>query len=276
MTLRILLGALVALFFLAGAGSVSALNLNGVFMQGGLVKGKAEPGIRIFLDGEEIFIGSGGDFVFGFGRDAPPAATLTILYPDGHEDFVPLAIVPQNYAIDRVDGLPPETVVIPEEEKARREKEQGMVRTARAVRSPSLNWAEGFKLPAEGRISGVYGSQRVLNGEPSYPHYGLDVAAPPGTPVQAPAAGTIVLAEKDFLLEGGIIIIDHGFQVFSTLMHLSKVSVKVGQAVRQGEVVGAVGATGRANGPHVDWRVNWGDVRLDPALLVGQLPLATQ
>jgi murein DD-endopeptidase MepM/ murein hydrolase activator NlpD len=271
---------LAAAFFVLALGwaapPASALDLNGVFMQGGMVKGKAEPGLRILLDDEEIFIGPGGDFVFGFGRDAPPKATLTIVHPDGAEDYVPLAVAPQSYRIEPVDGLPPETVEIPEAEKARREKERDMVREARAKRTTALDWVGGFKLPAEGRISGVYGSQRILNGEPAYPHYGIDIAAPVGTPVRAPASGRVVLAQPDFLLEGGIIIIDHGFEVSSTLMHLSQVAVKVGQIVRQGERVGAVGATGRANGPHVDWRVNWGEVRLDPALLVGQIPQVAQ
>lgn len=274
MNLRAALAALSAFFLVAG-GPASALDLKGVFMQGGMVKGKAEPGLRLFLDGAEIFIGPAGDFVFGFGRDAAAAATLTILYPGGNEDFLPLAVAPQSYRVDRVDGLPPETVEIPAEEKARREREVGRVQEARAGRTTALDWTEGFALPAEGRISGVYGSQRILNGEPSTPHYGLDIAGPTGAPVQAPAGGRVVLVDSDFLLEGGIIIIDHGFQVFSTLMHLSKVLVKAGQEVRKGEVVGAIGATGRANGPHLDWRVNWGEVRLDPALLVGQIPAGT-
>ena len=124
-------------------------------------------------------------------------------------------------------------------------------------------------LPAQGRISGVYGSQRILNGEPRSPHYGLDVAAPIHTPVMAPLGGIITLAEPDFLLEGGIIIIDHGFGVSSTVFHLQSVDVIVGQPVQKGEQIGTIGATGRASGPHVDWRVNWGKVRLDPGLLVG-------
>ncbi|MCG8506759.1 MAG: M23 family metallopeptidase, partial [Sphingomonadales bacterium] len=138
--------------------------------------------------------------------------------------------------------------------------------------SERMDWAAGFVWPAIGRVSGVYGSQRILNGEPRFPHYGLDVAAPTGAPVVAPNSGRVVLAEPDFLLEGGIVIIDHGFGVTSTLFHLSSVDVAVGQEVARGQRIGAVGATGRASGPHVDWRVNWNKVRLDPELLIGPMP----
>ena len=175
-------------------------------------------------------------------------------------------IAEQVYDIERVDGLPPKTVTVPEEEKIRRAKETGMVRKARDTNTDALDWVGGFSLPAEGRISGVYGSQRILNGEPRWPHYGLDIAAPVGTDVKAPAGGVIRLAEPDFLLEGGIIILDHGFGVTSTLMHLSSVDVAQGQRVERGDVIAKLGATGRATGPHVDWRINWGSVRLDPAL----------
>lgn len=260
--------ALFALFAVAAQGPAFALDLEGDFIQGGMVKGKGEPGLRLELDGKPVYVSPDGRFVFGFGRDAPPAATLTVIYPDGRREVRGLGIDKQTYDIERIDGLPPEKVTIPEEELQRRAEERAMVREARAILSERFDWERGFLLPAEGRISGVYGSQRILNGEPRYPHYGLDVAGPVDTPVHAPAGGVVVLAEDDFLLEGGLIIIDHGFGVFSTLMHLASVGVEVGQRVEKGARVGGIGATGRATGPHVDWRVNWKDVRLDPALLV--------
>ncbi|RME65720.1 MAG: M23 family metallopeptidase, partial [Alphaproteobacteria bacterium] len=152
-------------------------------------------------------------------------------------------------------------------EKARRARERAMVSQARATSSDDLAWARGFVAPVEGaRISGVYGSQRILNGVPGWPHYGIDYAAPIGTPVRAPAAGIVRLAEPDFLLEGGLIIIDHGYGVSSTLMHLDSVGVAAGQRVAKGDVIATVGMKGRANGPHLDWRMNVGDVRIDPAL----------
>ncbi len=253
-----------------------ALELYGNFKQGGLVIGHDDPGIKAFLDDIPLKVGPNGRFVFGFGRAAGPVATLRIVYADGKVSEQTFNIEAQVYDIERIDGLPPKTVTIPEEEKIRREKETAMVRTAREGSSDELDWAEGFIFPAEGRISGVYGSQRILNGEPRWPHFGLDIAAPVGTPVKAPAGGMVRLAEEDFLLEGGIIIIDHGFGVTSTLMHLSLVDVTVGQRVERGDVIAGLGATGRTSGPHVDWRINWGSVRLDPALALDMDALELQ
>lgn len=245
-----------------------ALDLEGSFKQGGMVIGKTEPGGKIFLDDKEVLVSPEGRFVMGFGRDENENVVLKLISPSGNTEELTLTIEPQTYKIDRVDGLPERTVTIPEEEKLRRQKEQGMVREARSPVTGSLDWAGGFLKPAEGRITGVYGSQRILNGQPRWPHYGLDIAGDTGTPVKAPAGGIVRLAEKDFLLEGGIIIIDHGFGVNSTFLHLSKVAVKVGQRVERGDDIGAIGMTGRATGPHLDWRVNWGSVRLDPALVL--------
>ena len=245
-----------------------ALELEGNLIQGGFVVGSGEPGMEVFLDGEAVMVGEDGRFVFGFGRNAAASAALKVVYSDGRVHAQTLDIAEQVYDIERVDGLPPRTVTIPEEEKIRRAKERAMVAEARAPFTGAYDWAGGFSRPAEGRLSGFYGSQRILNGEPRWPHYGLDIAAPTNTPVKAPAGGVVRLAEQDFLLEGGIIIIDHGFGVSSTLMHLASVKVEPGQRVEKGDVVGGLGATGRATGPHVDWRVNWGSVRLDPALLL--------
>jgi len=260
---------IAGLFVFAGLALTSqaeALEFFGHITQGGMVIGQDKPGIQAFLDDQPLRVDASGRFVFGFGREAGPVAKVKIVYPDGKTSEVTLNVSSQTYDIERVDGLPPKTVTIPEEERIRREKETAMVREARAKSSDALDWAGGFSQPAEGRISGVYGSQRILNGELRWPHYGLDIAADIGTPVRAPAGGVVRLAEKDFLLEGGIIIIDHGFDVSSTLMHLSSVEVAVGQRVERGEVIAGLGATGRASGPHVDWRINWGAVRLDPAL----------
>lgn len=259
---------LTAILFFFLAGPAQALDLDGSFKQGGMVIGQTESGGKIFLDEKEVLVGPEGRFVIGFGRDAEKNAILKIVSATGTSEELTLTIEPQTYNIDRVDGLPERTVTIPEEEKMRRKKEQGMVAEARSQVSSFLDWAGGFLKPAEGRITGVYGSQRILNGQPRWPHYGLDIAGEVGTPVKAPAGGVVRLAEKNFLLEGGIIIIDHGFGVNSTFLHLSKVSVNVGQRVEQGDDIGAIGMTGRATGSHLDWRINWGSVRLDPALVL--------
>jgi murein DD-endopeptidase MepM/ murein hydrolase activator NlpD len=245
-----------------------AISLEGQFIQGGMVSGQLEPEAKLRLGEAEVKVGPDGRFVFGFSRDQGSTIELVISHADGRSENITLNIAAQQYDIERVDGLPPATVNIPEAETQRRQRERNMVGIARAANSNALDWLGGFIQPTIGRVSGVYGSQRILNGEPRFPHYGLDFAAPVGTPIVAPAAGIITLAQPDFLLEGGIVIINHGHAVFSTLFHMSAVEVQEGQSVEAGEQIGRVGAKGRASGPHVDWRINWGSVRLDPALLL--------
>lgn len=261
------------LLVIAVPGTAKSLDMKGSLTQGGMVLGQVSPGSRVEVAGKPVKVGSGGEFVFGLGRDAPGEVTIRSTDLDGVEETRTLVISAQSYDIERVDGLPPKTVTVPPEEKARRARERGMVGKARGKMSNQLNWQDAFVWPAKGRVSGVYGSQRILNGKPRSPHYGLDVAAPVNTPVRAPQAGRIVLAQPDFLLEGGIIIIDHGFGIFSTLFHLQSVDVSEGDLVAKGDHIGGIGATGRASGPHVDWRVNWNKVRLDPFLLVDGTPM---
>jgi len=244
--------------------------LKGSAVQGGMVWGTANPDHKLYLDGAEVKIGPNGNFVFGFGRDAGKQATLRLLSLDGTATDQLISVATRKFNIERVDGLPPKTVTPPKSWLARRKIENGRVRTARAENTNAVAWLGGFQKPAEGRFSGFYGSQRILNGKPRSPHYGLDIAAPSGQPIYAPAGGIIRLAAADFLLEGGIVIIDHGFGVSSTLFHMNSVDVKEGDAVVQGAKIGTIGSKGRASGPHVDWRINWGTVRLDPLLLIGK------
>lgn len=266
--MRLISGFGVLLLACLAAFDAGALVLRGSLAQGGLVIGTVAPGAAVSLNGSPVRVAPDGRFVIGFGRDADLSQTLLVKTPDGKAETLSLSLEQREFQIERVDGLPPKTVTPPPEYYERRKIETGLVREARKVSSDLMDWAVGFQLPAKGRISGVYGSQRILNGEPRSPHYGLDVAAPTGTPVGAPAAGIVRLARSDFLLEGGIIIIDHGYGVSSTLMHLNSVDVAEGQMVAQGEPVGTLGATGRASGPHVDWRINWFNTRIDPALVV--------
>lgn len=233
---------------------------------GALLVGRAAPGSRVRLDSRVLKVADDGHFVFGFGRDAPPRHLLEVEPPGGRVERITLRLSPRRYPIERVDGLPPKTVTPPPEWQERRAREIARVHAARSVFSDRRDWQAGFRLPAQGRVSGVYGSQRILNGRPRSPHYGLDIAAHEGTPVVAPAGGIVRLAAPDFLLEGGIVIIDHGFGVSSTLFHLKDLRVHEGEEVRAGQRIASMGMTGRATGPHVDWRVNWGEVRLDPAL----------
>jgi len=246
----------------------TAQELKGDLTQGGMVVGSAEPGSKVWLDGVDVKVSSDGKFIIGFGRDQIGTLLLRTQRPSGDINEKTLTITARQYDIDYVDGLPPKTVTPPASWTARRKVETGRVRSGRSFKTDDMHWLGGFIKPAVGRISGVYGSQRVLNSKPRSPHYGLDIANDVGTPIVAPVAGTVRLASPDFLLEGGIVIIDHGHGVTSTLFHMNSVDVKEGQVVEQGEKIGTIGMTGRANGPHVDWRVNWKSVRLDPGLLV--------
>ena len=179
-----------------------------------------------------------------------------------------LEIERRRYDIQRIDGLPKKMVTPPPELLVRIREEGAKVREARAFDTAELDLFVPFAWPAQGPISGVYGSQRILNGEPRQPHFGVDIAASTGTPVRAPAGGDIRLAEPDLYYSGGTVILDHGHGLSSSFLHMSRIDVEVGQRVAQGEVIGAIGATGRVTGAHLDWRMNWFERRLDPALLV--------
>ena len=237
-------------------------------LQGALMIGRTDPAANVALDGERLPVNADGLFVFGFGRDAQQAQLLHARLADGREQSLLVRPKPRQYAIERIDGLPPASVTPPPEVSARISREASQVAAARNRSRRSSDWAKPFIWPAEGRISGVYGSQRVLNGKPKRPHYGIDLAAPVGSAVVAPAAGVVVLAEDDLYYSGGTIIIDHGDGVSSTFLHLHSVDVALEQPVEQGDHIGSIGATGRATGPHLDWRMNWRDQRVDPRLLL--------
>jgi murein DD-endopeptidase MepM/ murein hydrolase activator NlpD len=270
MRLSIFLLALLA----ALPAQAGALELDGNFIQGGLVFGTTEPGAEVRLGKRKVRISPDGGFLFGFGRDAPAEATLRVRFPDGTTEKRTLRIKKRTYRIQRIDGLPRKMVTPPESALPRIRAENARIAEVRAVDRPEPLFESGFVWPARGRISGVYGSQRVLNGEPKRPHYGVDVAAPVGTPITAPADGVVALAETGMYYTGGTVILDHGHGLTSAFLHMQNVRVKPGVRVRQGAVIGTLGATGRVTGPHLDWRMNWFDQRLDPALIVGPMPKA--
>ncbi len=242
--------------------------LSGPLTQGAVLFGETQPGASILLDGQPVMVDSEGRFLLGFGRDAEPQAVLEVTQPDGTRSRQTLSIARRDYAIERIDGLPPAKVTPPESVRQRIADDNAQVRRARALRELRNDFSNGFIWPAEGRISGVYGSQRVLNGQPRRPHYGIDIAAPTGSPVLAPAGGVVTLAHPDMYYSGGTLIVDHGHGLSSTFLHLDQIDVEVGQRVQQGEVIATIGATGRVTGPHLDWRMNWGKERVDPELLV--------
>jgi murein DD-endopeptidase MepM/ murein hydrolase activator NlpD len=251
---------------------VSDFKLAGRLIQGGLVRGVAPIGTAaLMLDGAPVKLGLDGAFVIGFGPEAKAASVLTANLADGRTQTRTLIIAARQYNEQRVDGVPPRTVEIPESLKARRAGEIAQVRAARGQISDRRDWQQDFMWPVTGRISGVYGSRRVYNGKPGSSHLGVDIARPKGTAVAAPAGGVVKLAHPDFLLEGGLIVVDHGFNLYSTFIHLSKINVKPGDVLIQGQKLGEVGATGRATGPHLHWNLNWGDVRLD-AMSLESLP----
>jgi murein DD-endopeptidase MepM/ murein hydrolase activator NlpD len=250
----------------------SELHLEGQLIQGGVVRGQVTPGSAVWLDGRALRVSADGWFVFGFGRDAAERAELVVQPPDGPAERRAIEVAKRTYRVERVNGLAPREVTPRKEDLARIDADARLIGAAHRRDSDDLGFNQKVAWPAVGRISGVYGSQRILNGAPRAPHRGLDIAAPPGTPVGAMARGVVSLAEADMYFTGGTVIIDHGHGLHSIYAHLSDVLVEVGQEVAQGAVVGTVGSTGRAAGPHLHWGVYWFGDAVDPALLVGPMP----
>lgn len=268
------IGAATAICLAATPIQADCLQYSGALEQGGFIWGKVAPGSRVTLDGQALDVLADGTTFAGFGRDAPATAELVVSGPASCSQT--LQVSRREYRIQRVEGVPQKTVTPPPEDLERIRREAALVA---AARTPSLQRPDllatvlgGFAWPAQGPISGVYGSQRFYNGEASNPHYGVDVAVPAGTPVYAPAAGVVTLAEPDLYFSGGTVILDHGYRLSSSFLHMSKVSVAVGDELRAGDLIGAVGATGRATGPHLDWRMNWREERIDPQLLAPPMP----
>lgn len=251
----------------------ASFGLRGALTQGGLAIGTAPADVvALTLDGRPVGLAPGGRFLIGFARDAAPVATLIGRTGDGRLLRQQLAITPRSWQIESIPSLPQSSTPDPDYEKLR-QSELARIAAARATRTDAEGWPQRFAWPATGRISGIYGSQRILGGVPRNPHYGVDIARPAGTPVAAPADGVVVLAGPPrFSLEGNLLIIDHGMGLSSAFLHLSRIDVKEGDHVRQGQLVGAIGMTGRATGPHLHWAMNLGDVRIDPALLVPPMP----
>lgn len=238
--------------------------------QGGYLLLKVSPGTQLKFLQRQVPVSDSGFAILGFGRDFEAQAKLTIIRSDKRYEKV-FSIQPRQWEIEKIDGLPPSKVTPKSPETlARIAQESRLIRNARATNSKLEDFIAPFKAPAEGRISGVYGSQRVLNGIPKRPHFGQDIAAPVGTPVYAPVNGKVVLAHDDMFYSGATLILDHGNGLSSTYIHLNEISVKDGQRVQQGEQIGSIGQSGRATGPHLDWRINWFDQRLDPALFLSK------
>ncbi|AFU97244.1 M23 family metallopeptidase [Simiduia agarivorans] len=242
------------------------------YRQGSVVLGKVSEGTRVFLGDRELKVSPDGRYVFGIGRDEKNNQRLRLLAPDGSNRLQDVRVLAREYRIQRVNGVPSETVTPPEAQLKRIREEAAQAWAARDVNSDLTDFAHGFIWPLIGPVTGVYGSQRIYNGVPKNPHFGVDVAAPTGTVVVAPAGGIVRLAHEDMFFSGGTLILDHGHGLTSSFIHLSALLVEKGERVEQGQPIAEVGATGRATGPHLDWRMNWFDVRVDPATLVGPMP----
>jgi biotin carboxyl carrier protein len=238
--------------------------------QGAMVLGKVPPGSVVAYAGRTLRTTGYGTVVFGVGRDATGPLVVTVDPPAGRREVVRIAVTARDWPVQRVDGVPPRTVDPPPAIAERIRREQARVAEARLRDDPRTDFAQRFVVPVEGRISGRFGRARVYNGKPGSPHSGMDIAAPSGTPVKAPAAGIVTFADPDLYLTGGTLVIDHGHGISSNFLHLSRIDVRVGDRVEQGQVVAAVGSTGRSTGPHLHWGMNWFDVRIDPQLVPGE------
>ncbi len=260
--------ALLAVVLLAATAGQASDDLPRSVAQGGVAFGRVPPGVAIEIDGRDVRVSQRGEYLFAAARDATAPLAVTMIDGAGARRVHQVRVEPRTFAVERVNGVPPATVDPPPAIAARIAREQASVAAARSRDDDRQDWREGFRLPVEARVSGVFGSQRIYNGKPGSAHSGFDLAAPQGTGVRAPAAGVITFAATDLYLTGGTLVIDHGHGLSSTFLHLSRIDAKVGVRVALGDVVGAVGATGRATGPHLHWGMNLFETRVDPQLLL--------
>ncbi len=268
--------AVAVLWGWALPGPASALTIlqPDAAQQGALIWAQSQPGAQVSVAGTPVPVLSDGRVLIALGRDTPAKVTLVETLKDGQTNSVSLKVKQRKFDIQRIDGLPPSKVTPPRKAdvQARIDREVAEIKAARAVMTPYPLFDSGFDWPLVGRISGVYGSQRVLNGSPKTPHYGVDIARPAGTVIRAPADGVVRLIHTDNYYSGGTLILDHGYGLNSAFLHMKAFNVSEGDYVPKGFALGTVGSTGRSTGPHLDWRVTYNGVRVDPALVAGPMP----
>ncbi len=240
-----------------------ALEFQGKFLQGHFILGKAKIGSKVFIDKKQVKVSKDGYFVFGIDRDRKFDLEITEVN-NGKKNNVIKKVFKRKYNIQRIDGLPENKVTPPESVYKRIKEENGRIGKARAINSNLTFFTNQFIMPVEGIISGVYGSQRILNGKSKWPHYGIDIAAKKGTKIKSSGSGIVTMAEDDLYYTGGTIIMDHGHGISTIYSHLEDIMVNVGDEIKQGDIIGTVGSTGRSTGPHLDFRINWFQTRLDP------------
>ncbi len=240
-----------------------AVEFKGNFLQGHFIIGITDPSSKIIIDKKEVRVSKDGYFVFGIDRDRKFDVTITKVFDGKKEKFIK-KVLKRKYNIQRIDGLEESKVTPPESVYKRIKKENNKIGEARAINSNLPFFKDQFIMPVKGIISGVYGSQRILNGKPKWPHYGIDIAAKQGTEIKSSATGVVTMAEDDLYYTGGTVIMDHGHGISTIYSHLETVLVSVGDKINQADIIGTVGSTGRSTGPHLDFRVNWFQTRLDP------------
>ncbi|MDC0944816.1 M23 family metallopeptidase [Candidatus Pelagibacter sp.] len=253
--------------FLILINQVKSIEFNGKFFQGHFIVGKTDPKAKITIDKKNVKVSNEGYFVFGIDRDRKFDLKITKIL-DNKKEIIVKKIYKRKYNIQKIDGLPENKVTPPESVYKRIKEENNKIGDARSINSDLSFFKDNFIMPVDGIISGVYGSQRILNGKPRWPHYGIDIAAKKGTPIKSSARGIVTLAEKDLYYTGGTIIMDHGHGISTIYSHLEDVLVVVGDQINQGDIIGTVGSTGRSTGPHLDFRVNWFQTRLDPMSVI--------
>ena len=255
------------LFFLLFSFDTYAVEFNGKFIQGHFILGITEPGSKVYIDKKKVRVSKDGYFVFGIDRNRKYDIVISVKNSNLNQKIIK-KILKRKYNIQRIDGLDEKKVTPPKEVYKRIKEENNKIGEARAINSELEFFKNKFIMPVEGIISGVYGSQRILNGKPKWPHYGLDFAVKEGTKIEAMLDGVVTLAEPDLFYTGGTLIFDHGHGISTLYMHMEKILVKIGQKVKQGDIIGTVGATGRATGAHLDVRLNWFQIRLDPGTVL--------
>ena len=266
------LSSLVIFLALTGSTLACPLLLDKKALQGGLLIGRAAAGSKVSVDGKMVRVSNGGQFLIGFGRDSGPNVKLIALKPNGQSIKCTINVTMRKYKLERIDGLPERQVTPRIEDIKRIKADNAAIARVRLLDTIGTDFAAKFEWPVTGRISGKFGSQRILNGKPKRPHNGVDIAAPEGTPIRAPASGVVVLVHPDMFYSGKTVMLDHGHGLTSVYVHMSGIVVEVGQRVKSGDEIGRVGETGRATGPHLHWGISLFSTHLDPELLVSRMP----
>ena len=247
---------------------VYSFTIDGQWREGELLIGKTESKAKVWFENKPIKVGDDGLFIIGLNRDEAKQVTVSVVTEAGNTITGVFNVENRDYNIQKVEGIASNIMQPSADDLTRARSESRAIGKAKKVVSDRRDFLNDFIIPVKGPTTGIYGSQRYYNGKPGRPHYGWDIAAPTGTDVKAPNSGTVIFAQLDTFYSGGLIIMDHGFHLSSSFLHLDDIYVKVGDNVKKGAVIGAVGATGRVTGSHLDWRMNWGKRRIDPQVLI--------